>query len=193
MEEPQMIEHEGRLYTEEEYELLVIDQWKEQYGEVYLSEIHDNTFIYRLISLTEFNEIKEITETTQEFEEILCNRAVLDPIVNWTSDIYAGYTSSIAVEILQQSLLQPINGEPVDIIGRVEQDYAQLEVNFNEHMLLTIKNKFPEYSLREIELMPYPRLIKLFNKARWMLSVLDGTPLSLDNDEQAQGPVDPYI
>lgn len=177
--------------TEESYEYLeeeeidvdeIIKEWKKQYGYIYICELNDVNFIYRLLSNQEHNDIKNKTETNEEYEEMICQRCVLDPLVDWDDEIYAGFSSSLAIDILEKSfLLSPVD-KPLVISDIIDEKYAEVEQSLEMQMPIIINFAFKEYSLKEIEEMPLPQQIDLLAKAKWALEYLYDIPLSFNKE-----------
>lgn len=161
----------------------IIQSWKDYYGEIHVAEINEETFIFRLLPKIEYQELKDVAEDNIELEEMVCTACVLEPIVDWTSDIYAGYTSSLAVEILEQSYIIQNKNNPIILEDIMESSFTKVANSLDTQMVLVIKHCFPEYSLEEIERMPMPRHFELFAKGRWMLEHLEGNPLDLKKEE----------
>ena len=162
----------------------IIKQWKEEYGEIYVTTIDGESFIYRLMSYKEYTDLKNISEDNFHLEELVCKEAVLDPIVDYSDDIYAGYTSSLAIDILTQSYIIVDEKESLTFNDKIEEKYIELQNDTKAQIPLIIKHCFQEYTLNEIENMPIPKQLDLFNKARWMLDVLEGNPITFDTEEQ---------
>lgn len=170
--------------SQEERANQIINSWVDKYKEVFFTTINDNEFIYRLLSNKEYLELKDKAETPGQLEELICQRCVLDPIVEWDDEIFAGYPSSLALDILEQSLLVSDKDNPVDIGELIQTNYEYVSTSLSEQIPLVIKKSFPEYTLEEIELMPMVRQIKLFNQSRWIIETLTGINLEYDMPEQ---------
>lgn len=172
-------EHSQQEYSPEE----ILEMWKNHYGEINAAEVNGETFIYRLISRKEYNEFKDLAEDSFELEEMVCTACILEPIVDWTDDIFAGYTSSLSVDILENSYIIRDKDNPFSLEDVIEHTFNEVSSSLDIQMVLVIKHCFPEYRLEEIELMPLPKQFDLFSKGRWMLEHLEGNPLDLKKEE----------
>lgn len=177
------IEDESTLESaEEEAEeaQLIIEQWKEIYGEVFVADIDSEYFIYRLISLEEYNALQEITDNRYDLEDLVVQSCVLDPETDWTDEIFAGYTSTLAELILKQSLV--IVEEGTDVKKLIEDKTKEVSNSFFEQLPLIIKHSFPEFTYKEIKQMPLSEQIEWYVRATWMLRNLEGMELSYNQE-----------
>lgn len=159
---------------------LIIEQWKEIYGEVFVADIDSEYFIYRLISLEEYNALQEITDNRYDLEDLVVQSCVLDPETDWTDEIFAGYTSTLAELILKQSLV--IVEEGTDVKKLIEDKTKEVSNSFFEQLPLIIKHSFPEFTYKEIKQMPLSEQIEWYVRATWMLRNLEGMELSYNQE-----------
>ena len=177
------IEDESTLKSaEEEAEeaQLIIEQWKEIYGEVFVADIDSEYFIYRLISFEEYNALQEITDNRYDLEDLVVQSCVLDPETDWSDEIFAGYTSTLAELILKQSLV--IVEEGTDVKKLIEDKTKEVSNSFFEQLPLIIKHSFPEFTYKEIKQMPLSEQIEWYVRATWMLRNLEGMELSYNQE-----------
>lgn len=85
-----------------------IDAWKEQYGQVYLTEVDDDDlFIWHVINRKEFKEIMKIADADAMYrEERICEKCVLWPAeYSFTSmeSGKAGTPTVLAEQIMERS------------------------------------------------------------------------------------------
>ncbi|AOQ24714.1 hypothetical protein MTAT_20590 [Moorella thermoacetica] len=82
----------------------VINAWKEEYGEVYVTEIGDETFYWRTITRPEYKEIVNNDKLTVfEREEVICEKCVLFPEQYDFKHCRAGVPTLLAEEIMDFS------------------------------------------------------------------------------------------
>lgn len=161
----------------------LILEWKERYGYIYVAELNDIRFVFRLIPFKAYNEAVDKMEDLLELEEWVCKEAVLDPQVDWTDDIYAGFTKSLAETILEESLLVNRTDGGMNATELIEQEELKVSQSLLTQMPLIIKHCFQEYSLNDIQNMALPQQISLYAKAKWMLENLQGVTLSLEKEQ----------
>lgn len=171
---------ESTAEEEAEEAQLIIEQWKEIYGEVFVADIDSEYFIYRLISLEEYNALQEITDNRYDLEDLVVQSCVLDPETDWTDEIFAGYTSTLAELILKQSLV--IVEEGTDVKKLIEDKTKEVSNSFFEQLPLIIKHSFPEFTYKEIKQMPLSEQIEWYVRATWMLRNLEGMELSYNQE-----------
>lgn len=93
-----------------------LNQWREEFGEIYLSDIGDDTFIWRLLSRGEFKEIANKGAGPYEREEQYCALCTIWP-ENYdflSGNGKAGVPSILAEEILTKSGFKP-NHVPIQL------------------------------------------------------------------------------
>ena len=93
-----------------------LNQWREEYGEIYLSDIGDDTFIWRLLTRAEFKEVANKQAGPYEREEQYCALCTIWPEnYDFMSGLgKAGVPSILAEEILTKSGFKP-NHVPIQL------------------------------------------------------------------------------
>lgn len=175
--------NEDELINEEVEIQETVNYWKEQFDSIYLSEIGDEAFIFRLLSMEEYRELKDIADNKYHLEELVCQATVLDPVVPWSEDIYAGFASTLSLEILTRSYILSSDDEPIDVVQMIEAGGQALNESLEKQMPLVINHCFKEYTLKELKYMPLPNQIELFIQAQWVLENLMGQSLSFNTEE----------
>lgn len=162
----------------------ILLEWKKQYGYTYVATLDEEIFIYRLLSFREYEELRLQSEDKFDLDEYICESCILDPILDWRSDIYAGFTTKMAQTILEESLLigsEDPEKDSKQIMARADQE---INSSFLKQVPLIIKHCFPEYTLEELELTPLPKQIELFSKAKWMLENLELVKLEFEEEDK---------
>lgn len=145
-----------------------IDELKALYHDVFVVQVYDNEFIYRLPSLLEVQDLEQRFPDTLIFQEELCRLCVLDPVIeDWTDDIPAGYVDSLATHIMEASGAW---WDKSRIIKEMEEASNRL-ASLNELIPLTIKKAFPEYPLIDIRQWSFPRQLEYFGYAKWLINI----------------------
>lgn len=162
----------------------IILEWKKQYGYTYVATLDEEVFIYRLLSFREYEDLRSQAEDKFDLDEHICESCVLDPILDWRSDIYAGFTTKMAQTILEESLLIGSEDPDKDSQRIIAEAEAVINNSFLKQIPLIIKHCFQEYTLDELELMPLPKQIELYGKAKWMLENLELVKLEFEKEEK---------
>ena len=165
----------------------ILEGWKEEYGNIYLTEINDHQFIFKLLSYQEYNEIIEQAEDSYEMDEMICEAAVLDPeVTDWREGIFAGYVSTVSRLIREESLIIPRQqedgSESSQVIELIEEKGQQIANSFMLQLPIIIVHTFPQYTFKDIEEMSLTEQVELYAKANWALANLEGVELAFDNE-----------
>ncbi len=82
----------------------LVNSWKEQFGDVYVTEVGDETFYWRTLSRPEYKEIVNTDEMTVfEREETICTKCVLFPEQYDFKNCHAGVPTLLAEQIMDFS------------------------------------------------------------------------------------------
>lgn len=174
------LEEEEEFTPEEVEETLTF--WRETYGDVFIFQLKEDYLTCRLITTREYDTLFTQYEDKFDLEEAICQLCVLDPIVDWQDDIYAGYATSLARAILEKSMIILDPDQPYDLLSLINKKYDDISESLNEQMPLVIKHCFDEFTLLDIYAMPMPQQIELFVRAKWMLKNLES--INLDYEEE---------
>src|SRR4030042_1844506 len=79
-----------------------IDNWKKQYGKVFITKIDGEEFIYRLLSVGEASKVVEIIKTDEEQAENIALKAVLYPL-DFNVDNYSNGSADILIKNIIES------------------------------------------------------------------------------------------
>lgn len=93
-----------------------LNEWREEFGEIYLSDIGDDTFIWRLLTRSEFKDVANKQAGPYEREEQYCALCTIWPEeYDFLSGLgKAGIPSILAEEILTKSGFKP-NHVPIQL------------------------------------------------------------------------------
>lgn len=180
------LEEEEEFTPEEVEETLTF--WRETYGDVFIFQLKEDYLTCRLITTREYDTLFNQYEDKFDLEEAICQLCVLDPIVDWQDDIYAGYATSLARAILEKSMIILDPDQPYDLLSLINKKYDDVSESLNEQMPLVIKHCFNEFTLLDIYAMPMPQQIELFVRAKWMLKNLES--INLDYEEEKDAPLE---
>lgn len=180
------LEEEEEFTPEEVEETLTF--WRETYGDVFIFQLKEDYLTCRLITTREYDTLFNQYEDKFDLEEAICQLCVLDPIVDWQDDIYAGYATSLARAILEKSMIILDPDQPYDLLSLINKKYDDVSESLNEQMPLVIKHCFNEFTLLDIYAMPMPQQIELFVRAKWMLKNLES--INLDYEDETDAPLE---
>ena len=180
------LELEEEFTPEEVEETLTF--WRETYGDVFIFQLKEDYLTCRLITTREYDTLFTQYEDKFDLEEAICQLCVLDPIVDWQDDIYAGYATSLARAILEKSMIILDPDQPYDLLSLINKKYDDISESLNEQMPLVIKHCFDEFTLLDIYAMPMPQQIELFVRAKWMLKNLES--INLDYEDETDAPLE---
>lgn len=159
-------------------------EWKKQYGYVYFTEVNGNEFIFRLLGNKEYETLQSACTDLTDLDEKIAQLCVLYPeIDDWSTSIYAGYTTAIGQAIREESLITPKEDGSGDFKTIIEQETLKLDNLFAAQMPLIIKHAFPEYTLADLENLSMRAQIELYAKAAWMAKTFDGLEFSFTDEE----------
>lgn len=159
------------VMSQEAYAQLM--EWKQQYFDVYQTELYDIVFTYRALSFSEFEQIKETIPDNEEREEAVCRLAILDPqIEDWSEEIYGVVPQLLARQILESSCLTRESANEVRLYRA--QQKAKVNETVEEQVACLIKEAFPEFSLEEILNWSIKKMCWYEARARWIMQNLKG-------------------
>lgn len=162
----------------------ILDQWKQEYGAVYLTEIEGIPFIWRELSRAEYKRVLEFSEDESEREEFVCQLCVLDPIIDdYSHDIYAGVPEVLAKHIAVESGVTSDTTKLDRLMAEGERDM----MTFDNQIGCIIKEVFTEFTMEEIENWGLEKTMWYYARAKWMLEVLRGIKLEKQTQEQIPG------
>lgn len=121
-------------------------------------------------------------------DEKIAEICVLDPIdVDWSGEVYAGYSNTLARVILEESLEIRKPNQPSNYLQNiVNEEYNKVAGNFGKQMPAIILRAFPAYKIDDIEKMPLKRQVEIYAQALWVLNEIEPNPYHIsfaDDDE----------
>ena len=167
----------------------ILESWKSEYGNIFLTEINEHSFIFRLLTYAEHEAIVAVAEDQLDVDEMICELCVLDPVVeDWSDQTFAGYIDTLGRLIREESLLTPREldteegqeSEANDLISIINQKSNQLANTFMMQLPVIIVHTFSQYTFEDIESMSLLEQIDLYTKANWALKNLEGVELAFD-------------
>lgn len=162
----------------------LLEEWRELYGEIFLTEINDNEFVYRLLGYKEYIALEARGLDTVALDEQVCRLCILDPIIDdWEEEIYGGYSSSLGQLIREESMISPKEDGSSNLKDIIHQESNKVATTFLIQIPLIIKRSFPEYTIEQIEEMNLPQQINLYTKSLWMLENFENIKMDFDEPE----------
>lgn len=159
-----------------------VEEWYEQHGEIYFTEIEDAIFVYRGITQAEFKKAMKLYKDDHEREEYVCRMCVLEPVIDdYSLEMYAGYPTILCGQILEESGFtnDPTKIKTLEWEAKKEiQEHPQIQVQ------LIIKEAFQDISFEEIEGWPIEKVMSYYAKALWLLEHLRGIKITSEEEEQ---------
>lgn len=150
-------------------------EWKDQYGEVFMTTVNEMDFYFRLISKKEFNTLKSLETNDHTIDDMIATLCVLDPIIDdWGGEIFAGVTETLARCILEESLVIFKPGEDEHALkNRINKDLDLISNKFERQIPLIIIKAFPAYTVEEINEWSLRKQVERYTEAVWVLNELD--------------------
>src|SRR5690606_31620658 len=138
-------------------------QWKQEYGEIYQTEILGRHYIFRPIGREEYKRIILMDLELGEFQETICFQAIIYP-----KDY--DYTKGIAgiAEVLSDSILDASGlhvGQAVDLLAQYREEMA----NYDYQVDCMIHEAFPEFTLEEISTWSIRKTMYYLSRSEWIL------------------------
>lgn len=163
----------------------VYKTWKEEHGHIHYVEMKDIEFYFRLIKRDEYHLLKTIEQNEFKVDELIVRLCVVDPFIeDWSEDIYAGFTSTLAKIILEESLIIPKGNVAEGYIEQVvAEEYNKVMSSFELQMPAIIAKGFPAYTLEEIESWPLTKQVQRYAQAIYILNNIDDYGINFIEDE----------
>lgn len=162
----------------------LIAEWKREHGEIFVAQVDEYEFIYRLLGFKEYDSMERRAYDTVELDEMICRTCILDPYIeDWQDDIYAGYSSTLGELIREESLITPKADGSSDVKLIINNKLDELSGKFLLQMPLVIKRSFPEYTLKELESMNLKEQTSLYAKSIWMLKQFEGIEMQFSEED----------
>lgn len=177
-------------FSEEELQeiKLVIEEWKDQYGSIYMTEFDDDsTFVWRTLSKREFERAMDYYEDPFERAEYVCRLCVLDPDpkdVDWSLDLVAGIPEVLTENILRESGFSSGSDKVSELLEKYE---AQMQT-FDNQMPCIIAEAFNGLNIEEIESWPIDKIVRYYSRAKWIIETLRGIDLVREESQGVAAP-----
>lgn len=156
------------------YDIMVIKEDMNHEKLIYLA-ISRKDFVFRLITIKEYTQAKMLTSTPEEFNDAICQIALIHPVdYNFATSPIAGASDVAAEHIIEQSKIFDSKG----VLDSLENARAKINRFFDQCVLL-IKAAFTEYTLDEIQDWNYEKLMDMVAKAEFVLK-LQGNEVKIE-------------
>lgn len=166
--------------TIEEY----VEYWKEQYGAVYYTEVEGFNFYFRLLNFEEYTTLSHLANSEPELDEYIAKTCVLEPQVeDWHDSIYAGFVTTLATAIKEESLLKEKPNKENDVKRLINSTLNEIDSKLIRQMAPTVAKVFPSYKLEEIKKMDLRAQVDLYAEAVWVLTRIDGLEIEFEENE----------
>lgn len=154
---------------------LMVRGFRDQFEEVYITEIGEDDFIWRTLGRKEYREIVELAASEDDAFERICNTCVLWPQMDFSGPQAKAYTATqLAPQILDESGFGVYQKDMI-LLGIFRE---QLQ-SFDKQAEIIINAAFPYISFEEMENWTKEKLMKYVARAEWQLTTLRGVPLKL--------------
>lgn len=162
------------------YDIMVLKEEMNHEKLIYLA-IGMKDFVFRLITVKEYTQAKMLTNTPEEFNDAICQIALVYPEeYSFAESPIAGASDVASSHIIEQSKIFDLKGVMESL------DESRLKLNrFFDQSTLIVKAAFSEYTLEEIQDWNYERLMDMVAKAEFVLK-LKGNEVKLECEIEEQ-------
>lgn len=161
-----------------------ISEWRQQYGEVYLTEFEGEEgaiFIWRPLLEAEFYEIANAPYSAEIKEEAICMACILYPVdFDFNKHCLAGYATTLANQIAEASYYDSAQ-RALELLTTYR---SQVLTDFGSQLDCIVAEAFPQYPVEAVRQMPLKRRLWLLSRAEWVLTNLRGVPLTHQISDQ---------
>lgn len=155
--------------------------WKETYGEIHTVHLGGHDFFFRLLSMDEYDTLRQIAGTPEDLEELVVQQALLEPVIeDLTSDIFAGIVTTLAVAILEESMIRERPDGSNNVKRVIDSTVDDISRRLMRQIPLTITQAFPAYKPTEIKEMSLKQQIDLYSEAIWVLTEIQGLEIDIE-------------
>lgn len=159
-----------------------LEEWKEIYTAVFVTQIEDFEIVWRGLSRSEYKKVMEYYEDEFERAEYVCRICVLEPVIeDWSQEIYAGVPETLAQNILHESGFSEDSSKMDSLMLYHDQEMRR----FDNQVSCIIKEAFQDISLEEIEDWPLEKTMWYYSRAKWTLQTFRG--ITLEKEEEIPG------
>jgi hypothetical protein len=173
----------GIFFYRERNGLNMLNVWRDQYENIYKTELCGEEFIWRELTKVEFDKAKRYYTDDGEREEYVCSLCVLKPLNYDYANCPAGIPTTLTRLILAESGF--IGDTAKNTLNTFR---AELE-SFDHIVAPVICSAFPKFDLEEVESWTIKKMLKYFSRAEMILAVR-GTPLQFS--EGNPEPIDDF-
>ncbi|WP_143089129.1 hypothetical protein [Paenibacillus sp. UNC496MF] len=145
--------------------------YKSIYEEVFLLNLLEQQFVFRVIGREEYKAILAENEQLSDVQEAMCKAAVVYPADYDFLDNVAGLAETISNFILDASGLQ--EGQAKGLLDQYRQDMQIFDYQAD----VIIHEAFPEFSIEHIQNWTVKKMMFYLARAEWVLVNLKGVPL----------------
>lgn len=143
----------------------------EKYKSVYVVEVGDEIYMYRLLSKMMYELICAQIEDDMELQDEIIRKCVLYPEDLDIDEMFSEDVAELAQIIVSQSCVLP-----EDRIKALEVFSAEMN-QIDNVMACLIMKAFPAYKLSDLEEMEFPEFYRLYTRAEWFITTIQQEPL----------------
>lgn len=139
------------------------EKLSEKYRNVYLHEIDDEIYIYKLLSKLEYEALTSQIEDELDLQDAIVANCVLYPENLNVDEMLPGTVFELAQVVGSQSCVSP--EDRLTMLEVYSEEMGQLD----NIMSCIIMHTFPVYKMEDLDNMTFPELYKLYTRAEWTL------------------------
>lgn len=159
-----------------------INKLKDEYWNIYKSNILGYEFIWRELSRREFKRINRYFTNPFDQEDEICKVCLLEPEEFPFEDCEAGVATMLADHILKES---GFSSEPTGKINNIISHYREELNDFENQVSCIIHEAFPTLDIEEIEDWNLEKTLWYFTRAEYKLSIRG---IVLENTQEEDQP-----
>ena len=153
------------------FDLLLIKENNNNEKIIYF-QYEKKEFVFRLINAKEYTQAKMLTSSVEEFDDAICQLALLEPAdYKFINSELGAFSDRMAQKIIELSCIT----DEKKVIEMLENSRKKLKL-FIEQGFLFVKAAFPEYSFEEIKEWNYEKLMDMIAKAEFVLQLRNRNP-----------------
>lgn len=145
-----------------------LHQFKDEYWNIYQSEILGYTFIWREVSRAEFKRITRYFTDPYDQEDEICKLCLIEPAEFDFESCEAGVATMLADHIIKES---GFSAEPTGKISEILNMYRGELGDFQNQVSCIIHEAFPTLDIEEIEDWNLEKTLWYFTRAEYKLSL----------------------
>lgn len=160
-----------------------LHQLKDEYWNIYQSEILGYTFIWREVSRAEFKRIVRYFTDPYDQEDEICKLCLIEPAEFDFESCEAGVATMLADHIIKES---GFSSEPTGKISETLNMYRNELGDFQNQVSCIIHEAFPTLDIEEIEDWNLEKTLWYFSRAEYKLSLRGITLKNTSGEEEKQ-------